>query len=471
MFRSSIIIPVYNQSAVTRRCLEALSQQVAEIIVVDDASTDETPQLLEDFSTRIKTITHSLNQGFATSCNHGAAVAGGEFLVFLNNDTVPAAGWLEALVQYADLHPAASVIAAKLLYPDDTVQHAGVVICQDRYPRHIYAGFPAEHPAVNKSRQFQVVTAACMLVRRSAFGQAGGFDTAFRNGFEDVDFCLRLQQMGHQVHYCAESVVQHLESVSPDRFKHAGANVALYRERWFDRVRPDDVQYYLEDGLLQFAYEGSFPVRLNVSPRLALLDSSSRLDESEQLLAEYARQIADLRRENTRLALQISTTLPESEVARYETLREQIREIVKLETMPEASILVVSKGDRRLLDLEGRRAWHFPQTESGAYAGHHPANSLEAIKHLEVMRARGATHLLIPATSLWWLEYYKEFYQHLEQRYSRLSTPESLCALYCLTREHQQSGTQSCQSQSDARASEFSELSDAIPAGAPEGTL
>jgi len=471
MFRSSIIIPVHNQSALTKRCLEALSQLDAEIIVVDDASTDDTPQLLADASAVSKTITHSQNQGFATSCNHGAAVASGEFLVFLNNDTIPSRGWLEAMVGYADLHPEAAVVGSKLLYPDNTVQHAGVVICQDRYPRHIYAGFPSSHPAVNKSRPFQIVTAACMLVRRRGFGQAGGFYPAFRNGFEDVDFCLRLGQLGHEVHYCAESVVQHLESVSPGRFKHAGANVALYREKWLNRVRPDDVQHFLEDGLLQFAYEGSFPARLSVSPRLALVESSSRVSELDQLLEEYVRQIADLRRENTRLALQISTAVPESEAARYETLRQQIRELIEGQTSCNASILVVSKGDRALLELGGRRAWHFPQTEHGAYAGHHPANSQEALKHLEAMRARGATHLLIPATALWWLEHYKEFHQHIEQRYLRLSTPQSLCALYCLTQGPQLAPAKNCQTGSPDRAAEFSELSDAVAIGAQEGRL
>src|SRR5579862_5812673 len=269
MTRITIVIPVYNQAALTERCLTALGEGDFEVVVVDDASIDSTQEVLTGLAGRIKTVIHSVNQGFATSCNHGAAVASGEFLVFLNNDTIPKAGWLEALVRYADTHPRASVIGSKLVYPDNTIQHAGVVVCQDRYPRHIYTGFPAEHPAVNKPRQFQIVTAASMLARRSAFGQIGCFDSAFRNGFEDVDFCLRLHKAGHEIHYCPESVVEHLESVSPGRFKHAGGNVALYRERWFGRVRPDDVDYYLEDGLLQFTYEGSFPIGLYVSPRLA----------------------------------------------------------------------------------------------------------------------------------------------------------------------------------------------------------
>jgi GT2 family glycosyltransferase len=441
MTRSTIVIPVYNQARLTERCLQALGQGDFEVIIVDDASSDETPELLARLGKRVRTVQHSVNQGFATSCNHGAAVASGEFLVFLNNDTVPRPGWLDALVNYADRHPEASVIGSKLVYPDNTIQHAGVVICQDGYPRHIYTGFPAEHPAVNKSRPFQIVTGASMLVRRSAFGQVGGFDSSYRNGFEDVDFCLRLREAGHDIHYCAESTVEHLESVSPGRFKSAGANVARYRERWFGRVRPDDVNYYLQDGLLQFSYEGSFPFSIDISPRLAVVEESLRASDLERLLSESARQLANLRRENIRLSSQLSAEFPESDEARYDRLRWQIQQFVELETTPGTTVLVVSKGDRALLELKGRRGWHFPQNENGVYAGYHPANSAEAIKHLEDLRARGAAYLLIPATSLWWLDYYEDFRHHLESRYIRLPTPGELCVLYRLIQLEEEPGT------------------------------
>ncbi len=85
--------------------------------------------------------------------------ASGRYLIFLNNDTIPLPGWLDKLVIYADNNPAAAVVGTKMLFPDNTIQHAGVVVCQDRDVRHIYAGFPADHPATNKSRRFQVVTA------------------------------------------------------------------------------------------------------------------------------------------------------------------------------------------------------------------------------------------------------------------------------------------------------------------------
>ena len=168
---------------------------------------------------------------------------------FLNNDTIAQPGWLDALAGYAD-RTGAPVVGSKLLFPDGTVQHAGVVFGFQGDPLHLYAGCPADHPAVNKSRRFQSVTAACMLVRRDAFEQAGGFDTGFHNDLEDVDLCLRLGELGHEVHYCHESVLYHLESASRGQSARPSPSARVYRERWGRRVRHDELLYYLEDGLL-----------------------------------------------------------------------------------------------------------------------------------------------------------------------------------------------------------------------------
>jgi hypothetical protein len=352
--------------------------------------------------------------------------------VFLNNDTLPEPGWIEALVHYADVHPRAAVVGAKLLFRNDTIQHAGVVICQDRYPRHLYTGFPAAHPAVNRSRRFQIVTGACMLVRRRLFERAGRFDTSFRNGFEDVDLCLRLGERGEEIHYCAESVVYHLESVSPGRFQHDRQNVALYRKRWLTRVRPDDVDYYLEDGLLRLDYEGRFPISLEVSPLLATLDGARRGRRLERQLRVRSREVADLQRENTRLHLELDQPVGDSPEQRYRQLRERIRKAVRQCVPAGATVLVISKGDGSLLELPGCEGWHFPQTGRGAYAGYHPADSAEAITHLEALRARGGRYLLIPATSRWWLHHYPGFHRHLEANYLRLPGPDEPCRIYAL---------------------------------------
>lgn len=432
--RVAVVVPVFNQAAVTARCLETLLRSEAcELVVVDDASTDQTSDLLASHGDRIKVVTHRANRGFARSCNDGAAVAAArDYIVFLNSDTLPQPDWIEALVRYADAHPPAAVVGSKLLFPNDTIQHAGVVICQDRYPRHIYTGFPADHPAVNRPRRFQIVTAACMLVRRRVFEGAGGFDTAFRNGFEDVDLCLRLGERGEEIHYCPESVVYHLESVSPGRFKRDRQNVALYRRRWLDRVQPDDLRYYLEDGLLRLGYEGRFPIFLEVSPLLATLDEVGRGGELERLLRERSREVAELQRENTRLSLELGGHAEDSPERRYRHLRERIRQTVKKWVPSGATVLVISKGDGALLDLPGCRGWHFPRSERGAYAGHHPAGSSEAIAHLEALRARGGGYLLIPSTARWWLDHYAKFRQHLETHYARLGSPGDACWIYAL---------------------------------------
>jgi GT2 family glycosyltransferase len=432
--RVAVIIPVFNQAALTAQCLGTLlGRERCEIIVVDDASTDTTPRLLAGHGDQIRVVRHRANRGFARSCNDGATCAAArDYLVFLNNDTLPQPGWLEALVQYADEHPEAAVVGSKLLYPDHTIQHAGVVICQDRYPRHLYTGFPADHPAVNKSRRFQIVTAACMLVRRRVFEQAGGFDTAFRNGFEDVDFCLRLGGRRQEIHYCAVSVVRHLESVSEGRFGRDQDNVALYRRRWLERVQPDDLRYYLEDGLLRLDYEGRYPIMLQVSPLLAMMEGAARDAARERLLQERSRQVADLLRENTRLSLELGRHVRDSPALHYQATRQRIQTLVQ-QCVPEgATVLVISRGDGALLEMTGRRAWHFPQTEHGAYAGHHPADSAEAIAHLETMRAKGAQYLLIPNPSAWWLDHYTGFGQHLQRHYARLDAPEDVCLIYVI---------------------------------------
>jgi len=111
---------------------------------------------------------------------------------------------------------------------------------------------------------------------------------------------------------------------------------------------------------------------------------------------------------------------------------QRVREAVRLVLPADAVVLVVSKGDDNLLHLDGRRGSHFPQTADGAFAGYYPGDDTEAIGHLEALKAKGAQFLLIPATSVWWLEYYRGFRQHLERNYQQLMHEEETCAIYNL---------------------------------------
>jgi GT2 family glycosyltransferase len=490
--RCSVVLPVHNRAALTEQCLEALRADPPavsfETIVVDDASTDSTAELLDRRGESITVVSRKENGGFAVACNDGAGAAAAEFVLFLNNDTIPKAGWLDTLVSYADAHAEAAVVGAKLIFPNDTIQHAGVVICQDGLPRHLYAGFPADHPAVNKARRFQAVTAACMLVRRSTFDQVGGFDTEFRNSLEDADLCLRIGEQGHEVHYCPDSVLYHLESVSrgkrSDETEH---NMRLFRSRWGDRARPDELDYYREDGLLRFHYGETYPLRLEVSPEVATIESG-RDDDRERLLDTSSRQVFSLLKETIRLTVdaaglqsadqrdrpgQTAGSSANAEAAKldhrellararaieleiaelqakaghtpdeveasgptsylqYRSLLRKLREAARAELPGGATVVVISKGDDELLDLGVSRAWHFPQDDNGGYAGHYPDSSAEAISQLEDLRSKGAEYLLVPATAQWWLDRYPEFGQHLRSTYALVIEDSEVCSIFSL---------------------------------------
>jgi 2-polyprenyl-3-methyl-5-hydroxy-6-metoxy-1,4-benzoquinol methylase len=124
-------------------------------------------------------------------------------------------------------------------------------------------------------------------------------------------------------------------------------------------------------------------------------------------------------------------TLP-SDYLRYQLLIHQIRELVRGSVPPGATVLVLSKGDTDLLQLEGRQGWHFPQQADGVYAGHYPADSAAAIAHLEALRAKGADFLLFPSTALWWLDHYADFRQHLESRYQVVARREGIGLIFAL---------------------------------------
>jgi GT2 family glycosyltransferase len=471
----SIVVPVHDRAHLTERCLELVFADLAEdceVVVVDDASSDGTPALLAGYGERIRFLRLEENVGFATACNRGAAAAAGERLLFLNNDTEPRPGWLAALRRYAGAHPRAAVVGAKLLYPTGTVQHAGVVFGQDGYPHHLYAGLPADHPAVSHPRRLQAVTAACMLVDRRAFEQAAGFDAGFHNSLEDVDLCLRIGAAGGEIHYCDEATVVHLESASRGRQDRFERSLALYRERWRNRVRRDDLDAYVADGLLAVEYADSYPVRLSVDPALAIVDRG-REEEIERLLEGYARQSAALLMELVRLgaapvggtegdpeesasagdgfdraAFLSRVRATEEEIRQlqadaapvtgiepsaslgYGNLVERMRDEVDEQLPIDAKVLVVSRGDRELLRLGEREAAHFPQDGNGEYAGHHPADSEAAIAELERLREEGAEYLILPAPSAWWLDHYDGFAWHLE-RYPLLTAGD--CEIYDLS--------------------------------------
>jgi hypothetical protein len=119
------------------------------------------------------------------------------------------------------------------------------------------------------------------------------------------------------------------------------------------------------------------------------------------------------------------------EPAEYDAIVEQARAAIEAHVPAGATVAVVSRGDERLVALEGRRAWHFPRAASGAYAGHHPADSTAAIAHLEELRTSGARYLALPACAHWWLDHYEGFAEHLAQHCER-TAEDPACTIFAL---------------------------------------
>jgi hypothetical protein len=121
----------------------------------------------------------------------------------------------------------------------------------------------------------------------------------------------------------------------------------------------------------------------------------------------------------------------------YDHLTERIRRRVAETVPPFATVLVVSRGDEELLRLNGCRAWHFPQSEAGQWAGHHPQDSDEAVAHLEALRERGGEFLLFPKTGLWWLDHYRGLAEHLERSYETVVREDDTCVIFALNGQRQ----------------------------------
>lgn len=251
--KTSIIIPIYNKKEYTQKCLESIfrfgSKYEFEIIVVDNGSTDGGGRYLAELGDKVVVITNKNNLGFAKACNQGAKVSSGEYLLFLNNDTVVTDKWLDILVEELDSSKAVGIVGPKLLYPDGTVQHAGVVFDNEKWPHHIYKKENGDAPYANKRRAFQCLTGACLLIRKVIFEKVGGFDEAYLNGLEDLDLCLKVGKANYGVMYCPESVVYHYESITEGRSNFDEKNVKIFFSRWEKKIKVDYQDYMKEDDM------------------------------------------------------------------------------------------------------------------------------------------------------------------------------------------------------------------------------
>lgn len=252
----SVIIPVFNNWKLTRQCLSSLAENSPpglEVVVVDNGSTDETAEYLESFgqalfSGHFRRIRFEENRNFAPACNAGARSARTDFLFFLNNDTLILPEWLPPLLAEFSLSPRLGATGPLLMYPDRTVQHLGIAFWPEGLVGHLYQNLPISHKLASRKRFFKALTGAALLVPRSLFLRVGGFDEGYINGFEDVDFGLRLTQHGYRLCNVPESRIVHLESRTPQRHAYGSANSRRLYTAWNLSECTDLPDIVAEDG-------------------------------------------------------------------------------------------------------------------------------------------------------------------------------------------------------------------------------
>jgi GT2 family glycosyltransferase len=233
--RASIVIPVYNHFAHTLACLRALAEHPprasCEVIVVDDGSSDDTATALPQVA-HLRYHRRAANGGFIAACNDGASLARGDVLVFLNNDTVPQPGWLDALLQTFDAHPDAGLVGAQLVYPDGRLQEAGGVVFADGSGWN-YGRFesPAD-PRYGYLRDVDYASGAAIAIPRGLFARVGGFDTRYAPAYyEDTDLAFAVRDAGKRVIYQPAARVVHDEGTSAGTDTSSGIKAYQVRNR------------------------------------------------------------------------------------------------------------------------------------------------------------------------------------------------------------------------------------------------
>ena len=238
----SVIVPVHGKLAYTLACLRSLARHGAqapfEVIVVDDASPDASAATLAQVG-GLQLLRNAANLGFIGSCNAGAAAARGEFLLFLNNDTQVAPGWLDALLRCFAEHTDCGIAGSRLVYPDGRLQEAGGLVFADGSCWTTGRFEPRDVPLFRCRREVDYVSGASLLIRRELFRRVGGFDARYAPAYyEDADLAFAVRRRGLRVYYEPASTAIHCEGISAgtdlDRGmkRHQRPNQAKFVDKW-----------------------------------------------------------------------------------------------------------------------------------------------------------------------------------------------------------------------------------------------
>ncbi|MDP2035798.1 MAG: glycosyltransferase, partial [Ignavibacteria bacterium] len=310
LYSASIIIPVYNKVEFTQKCLETIYSikngvDDFEVIVVNNASSDETKKFLDlacDEYHDLKVINNPVNRRFAGACNIGAANAEGEFLVFLNNDTVPQEDWLSYGINRLKIDDGVGIVGSKLLYPDRTIQHCGVEYLLNVHPEypiwpvHRFLGMKEDDPLVNQGGLVESVTGACLFIPNRLFKEIDGFDEEYTMYFEDLDLCFKTMKAEKKIFYEPKSVVIHFEGKStPDealRYRLSTDAAKRFYEKWKMEIEAFTEMKKQLNVSVAYDFPLSFTQIFETNKKtIYSLVESSRYDEANNLLNELKKFI------------------------------------------------------------------------------------------------------------------------------------------------------------------------------------
>ncbi|HEY2353711.1 MAG TPA: glycosyltransferase family 2 protein [Gaiellaceae bacterium] len=239
--RVSVVIPNWNGGEMLAEVLHGLEAQEFssfEVIVVDDASTDGSLARAQQVCRPFRPIVHERNEGFAASCNAGAAAASGELIAFLNNDAVPEPAWLRELVDSIDRHPEAACVDSKLYRrgSDHVIDGAGDEFTWGLKAYRRGSGARDDGSYSHEEQIFLASGAACIW-RADAFRRLGGFAEEFFAYYEDVDLSLRARRAGYEIWFAPAAVAWHEggAATAPGRREFDG--YMAVRNRWATIVR------------------------------------------------------------------------------------------------------------------------------------------------------------------------------------------------------------------------------------------
>ena len=257
----SILIPNKDHGEDLKRCigsvLEKSSWQNFELLILENNSEkEETFRLYEELQkqdSRVRVLRYPGEFNYSAVNNFGASRAAGDYLLLLNNDTeVIAPDWMERMLGYCQREGTA-VAGAKLLYPDDKVQHAGIVIGMGGFAGHVLTGSDREEPGYLRrlitAMDVSAVTGACMMIKRSIYEKLGGLDENYAVALNDVDFCLRAGELGQKVVFVPEALLYHYESRTrgpEDTLQKAGrfqGEIRRFQQRHAELLKSGDPCY------------------------------------------------------------------------------------------------------------------------------------------------------------------------------------------------------------------------------------